>query len=278
MKKIKSYYKIGEISKIYGIGKDSLMYYEKLGILSPVREANGYRLYSLRDIWKLNLIKELRSLDFSMKRIKEYLDERTVEKTEEILNEEIKIIDDKIEELLNHKQNIESRLKSINVVKEQATLKGIKVTQMAERKALILNANITRDEDVDFLIQKLQKEYEEKFYILGNNNIGAIFNLDSINQGIYNEFKSVFCLLEDGDEIYNFKLPSAEYVVYSYRGSYINSKIALGEMFEFIKAKDYHIIGEPIEIYKIDIHETGLEKEFITEIQIPIRRQETDAI
>ena len=278
MKKIKSYYKIGEISKIYGIGKDSLMYYEKLGILSPVREANGYRLYSLRDIWKLNLIKELRSLDFSMKRIKEYLDERTVEKTEEILNEEIKIIDDKIEELLNHKQNIESRLKSINVVKEQATLKGIKVTQMAERKALILNANITRDEDVDFLIQKLQKEYEEKFYILGNNNIGAIFNLDSINQGIYNEFKSVFCLLEDGDEIYNFKLPSAEYVVYSYRGSYINSKIALGEMFEFIKAKDYHVIGEPIEIYKIDIHETGLEKEFITEIQIPIRRQETDAI
>ena len=54
---MKDYYKIGEISKIYSIGKDSLMYYEKLGILNPIRDKNGYRLYSINDIWRLNLIK-----------------------------------------------------------------------------------------------------------------------------------------------------------------------------------------------------------------------------
>ena len=57
---MKDYYKIGEISKIYGIGRDSLMYYEEIGILNPFRDSNGYRLYSITDIWKLNLIKELR--------------------------------------------------------------------------------------------------------------------------------------------------------------------------------------------------------------------------
>ncbi|MDL0195921.1 MerR family DNA-binding transcriptional regulator, partial [Clostridioides difficile] len=35
---MKDYYKIGEISKIYGIGRDSLMYYEEIGILRPVRD------------------------------------------------------------------------------------------------------------------------------------------------------------------------------------------------------------------------------------------------
>ena len=70
---MKDYYKIGEISKIYGIGRDSLMYYEDIGILKPFRDKNGYRMYKLSDIWRLNLIKELRSLNFPMKKIKEYL-------------------------------------------------------------------------------------------------------------------------------------------------------------------------------------------------------------
>ena len=86
---MKDYYKIGEISKIYGIGRDSLMYYEDIGILKPFRDKNGYRMYKLSDIWRLNLIKELRSLNFPMKKIKEYLDDRNIESTKEILNKEI---------------------------------------------------------------------------------------------------------------------------------------------------------------------------------------------
>ena len=47
---MKNYYKIGEISKLYGIGTDSLRYYEELGILHPKRDSNGYRLYNLKDM------------------------------------------------------------------------------------------------------------------------------------------------------------------------------------------------------------------------------------
>ena len=43
---MKQYYTIGEISKIYQIGTDSLRYYEKLGILSPRRGANGSFLWA----------------------------------------------------------------------------------------------------------------------------------------------------------------------------------------------------------------------------------------
>ena len=32
---MKDYYKINEIARLYGIGVDSLRYYEKLGILKP---------------------------------------------------------------------------------------------------------------------------------------------------------------------------------------------------------------------------------------------------
>ena len=267
---MKDYYKIGEISKIYGIGRDSLMYYEDIGILKPFRDKNGYRMYKLSDIWRLNLIKELRSLNFPMKKIKEYLDDRNIESTKEILNKEIILIDEKIEELLSYKQNIMKRLDTINYELRNLKLYEIDLVYINKRKALELNANITKDEEFDFLIQKLQKDYENRFTILGNNNIGSSFCLDKIKQGIYNEFKSVFCFLEDEEEIYNIIFNEGYYLTLTYKGEYKNNKHYINKMFKYIEEKGYKVISDPIEIYKIDIHETEDINEFVTEIQIPV--------
>ena len=267
---MKDYYKIGEISKIYGIGRDSLMYYEDIGILKPFRDKNGYRMYKLSDIWRLNLIKELRSLNFPMKKIKEYLDDRNIESTKEILNKEIILIDEKIEELLSYKQNIMKRLDTINDELRNLKLYEIDLVYINKRKAMELNANITKDEEFDFLIQKLQKDYENRFTILGNNNIGSSFCLDKIKQGIYNEFKSVFCFLEDEEEIYNIIFNEGYYLTLTYKGEYKNNKHHINKMFKYIEEKGYKIISDPIEIYKIDIHETEDINEFVTEIQIPV--------
>ena len=267
---MKDYYKIGEISKIYGIGRDSLMYYEEIGILKPFRDKNGYRMYKLSDIWRLNLIKELRSLNFPMKKIKEYLDDRNIESTKKILNKEISLIDEKIEELLSYKQNIMKRLDTINDELRNLKLYEIDLIYINKRKALELNANITKDEEFDFLIQKLQKDYENRFTILGNNNIGSSFCLDKIKQGIYNEFKSVFCFLEDEEEIYNIIFNEGYYLTLTYKEEYKNNKHHINKMFKYIEEKGYKIISDPIEIYKIDIHETEDINEFITEIQIPV--------
>lgn len=267
---MKDYYKIGEISKIYGIGRDSLMYYEDIGILKPFRDKNGYRMYKLSDIWRLNLIKELRSLNFPMKKIKEYLDDRNIESTKEILNKEIILIDEKIEELLSYKQNIMKRLDTINDELRNLKLYEIDLVYINKRKALELNANITKDEEFDFLIQKLQKDYENRFTILGNNNIGSSFCLDKIKQGIYNEFKSVFCFLEDEEEIYNIIFNEGYYLTLTYKGKYKNNKHHINKMFKYIEEKGYKIISDSIEIYKIDIHETEDINEFVTEIQIPV--------
>ena len=267
---MKDYYKIGEISKIYNIGRDSLMYYEKIGILNPIRDINGYRLYNISDIWKLNLIKELRALNFSMKRIKQYIDNRSIECTKDVLNEEIELIDEKIKELEKQKNNIKRRLNNINDVIYKSKLYEIEVKYIKSRKALKLNGNISRDEDVDFLDKKLQKEYEDKFYVLGNNSIGAIYNIEKIKNSIFNEYKSVFCLLNEEDEKYNLVLEEGRYVIYTYRGSYNTNKNYIPKLLEFIKENKYKIKNDPIEIYKIDIHETANSDEFITEIQIPI--------
>lgn len=68
MKK-KDTFKIGELSKLFDIGVDSIRYYEKVGILHPVRnDENNYRMYTIDDVRRLALIRELLRLSFPLTR------------------------------------------------------------------------------------------------------------------------------------------------------------------------------------------------------------------
>ena len=269
---MKDYYKIGEISKIYGFSKDSLMYYEDLGILKPDRDTNGYRMYSIQDLYRLNLIKELRTLGFSMKKIKEYLENRNLRTTEGILNEELILTETKIKELNSQRSNIINRLSAIAESKEITNFENIELKYIEKRKAIELNANITRDEEFDFCVQRLQNEYEGRFDILGNNNIGSFFSEEALKKGLNNVFKSVFCLINDDEETYNITLEEGYYVTFTYKGDYIYNHEHLKKLEEYIKENNLEAVGGPLEIYKIDIHETGNPEEFVTEIQIPVKK------
>ena len=57
-------YKIGEISALLGISPETLRFYEKRGLLHPEKSPqNGYRSYSLSDLYRLLDIIFYRRLD-----------------------------------------------------------------------------------------------------------------------------------------------------------------------------------------------------------------------
>ena len=89
---MKTYYKIGDVAKLYGVKPDSIRYYEEIGIITPQRAENGYRMFSIYDMWKLNVIRDLRALGFSMKEIRDYMENRTTASTIKLLEQEIEIL------------------------------------------------------------------------------------------------------------------------------------------------------------------------------------------
>ncbi|CEJ74109.1 MerR family transcriptional regulator [[Clostridium] sordellii] len=267
----RKYYKTGELSKIYNLGRDSLKYYEKLGLLNPGRDTNSYRMYTIKDICNLNLIKELRSLDFSMQKIKEYLENRNVDTTREMLLEEVRFIDEKLKELSSHKESLHKRLSSINNTVEHTNFNRIELLYMPKRKVLTVNSNVTFDENVDYLIQRLNEKFDDKFYVLGNSNFGAVFDTKSVTKGVFNNYKYIFCLLDDDAKNYDFIIDEGYYVTYTYKGNYKQIRKILPMLFKFIEFNNYTILGDPLEIYKIDIYETSIEDEYVTQVQIPVK-------
>lgn len=267
---MKDYYKINEVSKLYDIGVDSLRYYERLGILKPHRDTNGYRLYNLKDMYQLTVIRSLRQLDFSMAQIKEYLDGQGVDKTLDLMHQEQQLLQQQIQKMQNQNQLLQERIEALTAAKEiQPGVLAIK--EMPKRVCVRLNQFITRDEEMDFVIKKLHRKHEDKIRDIGNQIVGAFFSVEALKQGRANVYDSVFFVLEDGSSDFDFVLPKGRYASWYYRGSYQQNARCVSEMLRQLELQNITPAGEPFELYEIDNRDTINEQEFLTEIQIRVQ-------
>lgn len=67
-------WKVGELARWTGVSVRTLHYYDEIGLLRPSRTTEaGYRLYTEGDVIRLQQIKSLRKLGFSLEEIKEFL-------------------------------------------------------------------------------------------------------------------------------------------------------------------------------------------------------------
>lgn len=121
-------YNIGEITKELGISKETVRYYEKVGLLNiPNKGENGYRLYTLEDMRKIRFIRVAKSYGFSLKEIsrlfpKIYEDIHCEDKESMLimLNRKTTEIDQKINELIENR-NLILKLKN-NILTNDHTL------------------------------------------------------------------------------------------------------------------------------------------------------------
>lgn len=65
--------RIGELSELSGVSTRSLRHYEKIGLLSARREANGYREYDEATVMRARTIQMLFGMDFPRDLVKTVL-------------------------------------------------------------------------------------------------------------------------------------------------------------------------------------------------------------
>ena len=123
-------YKIGEFSKIVDIPVRTLRFYDQYGVLQPseIDEFTNYRYYSEEDVIECELIKLLKSLDFTLEEIvlyKNNLNSEIIEKKKKELHEKMYLLSLKCErleileeELINNKEN-----KKIKEIPEERVLR-----------------------------------------------------------------------------------------------------------------------------------------------------------
>lgn len=111
---------IGELSRRCGLSRDTIRFYEKHGLITvgkKERRYNNYKEYSEETLQRLRSIKLIKSLGFTLNEVSEVLDmidvnEATCSNMSGKIEDKVKRIDEKIEELINVRTLMVNGLKS----------------------------------------------------------------------------------------------------------------------------------------------------------------------
>ena len=100
-----------------GVTPKMLRIYEEAGLVNPKRKANGYRDYSIEDVFKIEITVRLRSLGFSIKEIHKIFELESMNETEErYLNAfyiQIEAVEGKIKEFTEIKRKLRNAINKI---------------------------------------------------------------------------------------------------------------------------------------------------------------------
>lgn len=96
---------IHALGKRVGLSRDTLRFYEKLGLIEAQRAENGYRHYSEQMIFRLELIQLAKSLGFQLNEIAELIkiltiqEQLSTEQLQQSLQGKLVEIEEKIQQL-----------------------------------------------------------------------------------------------------------------------------------------------------------------------------------
>jgi DNA-binding transcriptional MerR regulator len=129
-------WKVGELAKRTGVSVRALHHYDEIGLLSPShRSEAGYRLYSEADVARLQQIRSLRILGFSLEEAQEFLRRPDVT-PDRVLQLHIAHLKQRIElqqSLCDRLERVAARLRSDEKIPTEEFLHIIEETTMFEK-------------------------------------------------------------------------------------------------------------------------------------------------
>ena len=103
---------ISEMAKLYGITRQTLIYYDDIDLFNPVKgDCKGYRYYSRRQIPYLREICFLKSVGVSLKEILEHFKDRSAIKEMKLLKEQRNRIAQEVSRLNKLRDSINQRIR-----------------------------------------------------------------------------------------------------------------------------------------------------------------------
>ncbi|MCR8746236.1 MerR family DNA-binding transcriptional regulator [Romboutsia lituseburensis] len=177
---------IGEVSKIFNISKETLRYYDKIGILKPeVNSQNGYRYYLFKHLEKLSLILGIKLLGISLADIKDTIESEDLNKYKDLVLKQEEILQVKKKELEHLEYNLNESKKVLDIVTsfqneynfDNLEISDKNYTLYALDIKKLLSSNISPidtlslEKELSYLNEEINDTYIYLYTIVENNSV-----------------------------------------------------------------------------------------------------------
>lgn len=275
---MEDYFSIGELSSYQNISKQTLIFYDKIGLFRPayVDPGNGYRYYSASQLDELDTILILKKCGLSLQAIKELLEHYTTESSLRVLTQQVQVLDRQMEEL----RMVRSRLAQRCVQLERAGLhrEGRDQPRVEKLPAQLL---LIRPVEPPFTLREISiatkqcfaQAFQEQLPIYFQS--GVTVPLERIRAGRYTEASAAFLPIEGTDRAENLlQLPEGLGASIYHRGDYLSIGRSYRRLLEFCQAEKLEIRSDSYEFCINDYITTGDESEYLTKIVFYVERKE----
>lgn len=272
---IKDLFTIGEIAILFDINKKTLRYYDEIDLFKPsyIDEKNNYRYYTTNQFEKLNTIIYLKSMGIALSKIKSHLDNRSINNTLNLFEIQEEAIKKKIEELEIIQNKVKGRISKIKDSIDYEKINKIIEADIEERSIVLLKEEVKTNKDLEISIRKLENKANKKSSIfLGE--VGVSISKDKLKNKLFKEYDSTFIFVENkkySKEISKI-LPKGKYICLRFNGLHDDSYIYYERILKYIEQNNYEILEDSIEITLVDSGLTTNSSEYVTEIQILVKR------
>lgn len=186
---------IGQFARMHQINKTTLMWYDKIGLLKPsTNRKNGYRYYTYRQSYILEIIITLRELDVPIYKIKKFLEERTPSHLEELFTAEILEVDERISRLMAIRERISQSKEKVSLL-NRINLNEIQIVN--KEKQHLITVEASQEDRFEAIIDKIMSTVER--HQLERSSEYVFGSMISVNNLYSNQFKDY--------DAYYIKLP-----------------------------------------------------------------------
>lgn len=269
----KELFRIGDVAKMFHLSVGTLRHYEQSGLLMPeyTDPETGYRYYSIRQFEMLTAIRYLRALDMPLDEISEFLKNRDTDVIVEKLKTQKEIIAAKREELSVIDRKIDNRIRQIEDARN-SEIDKISIVKLPEYRDVIVRDTLSWNSYL-FLepsIRQIERNQRVPISFLGKVGVGV--SKENLISGKFENYDLVFLILDREDEYdgETVTTPAGTYVRVRFNGSHGKSPEYYKKIIDFIRKEELTICGFSREVTLIDNGFTNDEKQFVTEISVPI--------
>lgn len=267
-------FSVGEMAKLSGLSKQTLIYYDREGVFTPkiVNPENGYRYYTPDQLEELDSILILRETGLSLKEIKAHRKHRSRSSTVEVLTAQKEEVQQKIAHWQAVEKRLEHKIASIEEFAGSSNTETVFVecgkeylfAQKPDQPAGLL--------EVDIALKRLLRDASEHnlpfFYQIGN-----MVAEQNLKAGQFLQFSYVFLPLEKpipGAQIKMLCKPAGLYAQTYHIGNYQTMGNTYQKLLASLTTAGYEIAGPSYEYCIFDCLTTQTSAEYATKIQIPI--------
>ncbi len=243
------YLSIGQMGKLNNLSVQTLRHYEKVGILNPsyVNDETGYRYYSMKDFNTIDLIKQCKAMGLSLEEIKEVTNNYTsLDSIVEILGNQKKLIDEKIKQLENIRNKVDSLENKINFSLDRG-INEIFIKYNKKRKFIQYNFKDRFSDEFEMNLRKILLEVERDYE---NINAEIAFSVSYKNNKA--ECKNVMINLGENVDYEDEKIITMDegnYLTMYFDDTYRDSGKYYKKIVDYINKNKIKTVGDFTEIY-----------------------------